>query len=220
MDQDKLRELKIQLRRHMNGTTASIMKSLDNAYAANYGLSLQHARNVAASTPLSPDECDYLWSTRWRDLMLIAAAAMAPHDPQPERLLPWVASIPSVEMAEMLPFLLTGKISRAADLALALAERAESYDLAVAFGTLARHIQNGHADDASAAQSLLDTALSHPSWSMPEATALSLLARQCLRHGVALPSVEIVRTTAAARSDTPSRLIAQEIDDEQQFLNA
>ncbi len=221
MDQDKLRELKIQLRRHMNGTTASIMKSLDNAYAANYGLSLQHARDVAASIPLSPDECDYLWSTRWRDFMLIAAAAMAPHDPAPERLLPWAATIPSVEMAEMLPFLLTGKISRAADLALALAERAESYDLAVAFGTLARHIQNGHAaDDASTAQSLFATALSHPSWSKPEASALSLLARQCLRHGVALPSVESVKTAATTRNDAPSRLLAQEIDDEQQFLNA
>lgn len=222
MDQDKLRELKIQLRRHMNGTTASIMKSLDNAYAANYGLSLQHARDVAASVQLAPDECDYLWSTRWRDLMLIAAAAMQPHDPQPDRLLPWVATIPSVEMAEMLPFLLTGKISCATTLAIALAERAEGYDLAVAFGTLARHIQSGHAaaDDASAAQVLFATAIARPSWSMPEASALGLLARQCLRHGVVLQSVEELKTAVAARNDAPSRLVAQQIDDEQQFLSA
>ncbi|MDD7725835.1 MAG: hypothetical protein PUJ24_09295 [Bacteroidales bacterium] len=221
MEQDKLRELKIQLRRHMNGTTAAIMKGLDDAYAANYGLSLQHARDVAAQIELSPDDCDYLWGTRWRDFMLIAAAAMLQYDPEPERLMPWVAAIPSSEMVEMLPFLLTGKLSRAMSLAQSLALRSEGFDLAVALNTAARSLQSQGVTPASpgVVESLLSNAVARPSWSMPEAAALSFLARQCLRRNVEPALVTRVKEVALARPDAHSRLVAQQIDDEILLLN-
>ena len=221
MDQDKLRELKIQLRRHMNGTTASIMKGLDDTYDANYGLSLQHARDVAASANLSPDDSDYLWQTRWRDLMLIAAAAMLPHDPEPQRLMPWVASIPSLEMVEMLPFLLTGKISRAMQLAQSLALRSRGFDFAVALNTAARHLQSAPPAPSSelVVSSLLTDAISRAAWSRPEAAAVSFLARQCVRRNVASATVAELKTFAANRHEPQCRAVAQEIDDEQLLLN-
>lgn len=220
MDQQLLRELKIQLRRHMNGTTAALMKSLDNPYKANYGISLQHARDIAATHPLSPDDCIYLWNTQWRDLMLIAAAAMLPHDPEPATLLPWVDTIPSVEMTQMLPFLLTGRITHAPALAVQLAQRAHTHDLTVAFATLARHVQfNPSPDDAPAAQSLLTIALSLPQYTAPQAQALSLLARQCLRSHIALPLIQSLLSLAQSRPDTQSQLLATQIADEQSFLS-
>ena len=221
MDQDKMREVKLQLRRHMNGTTASIMKRLDDAYAANYGLSLQHVREVAASLSLSPQECDDLWRTRWRDLMLIAAAALAPQDPEPGRVLSWAGSLPSVEMVEMLPFLLTGHMSRSMDLAEALAARDSGFDFALALNTAARSLQNRPSpafDAADVAEGLLRAAAARAAWSRPEAAAVSLLGRQCLRRGVCCEAVDSVRASAATRPDAPSRLAAQDISDEAEFL--
>lgn len=221
MDQDKMREVKLQLRRHMNGTTASIMRRLDDAYAANYGLSLQHAREVAASLSLSPQECDDLWRTRWRDLMLIAATALAPYDPEPGRVLSWAESLPSVEMVEMLPFLLTGRMSRAMELAADLAARDAGHDFALALNTAARFLQHhpSSAPDAAVwADRLLRAAMARAAWSRPEAAAVSLLGRQCLRLGVCREAVDSVRASAAARPDAPSRLAAQDISDEAKFL--
>ena len=221
MDQDKMREVKLQLRRHMNGTAASIMKRLDDAYAANYGLSLQHEREVAASLSLSPQECDDLWRTRWRDLMLIAAAALAPQDPEPGRVLSWAESLPSVEMVEMLPFLLTGRMSRAMELAAALAARDAGHDFALALNTTSRFLQHHPSsvpDAAVLADRLLRAAVARAAWSRPEAAAVSLLCRQCLRRGVCREAIGAVCASAGVRPDAPSRLVAQDISDEVEFL--
>lgn len=218
-----MREVKLQLRRHMNGTTASIMKRLDDAYAANYGLSLQHVREVAASLSLAPQECDDLWQTRWRDLMLIAAAALAPQDPEPRQVLAWAESLPSVEMVEMLPFLLTGHMSRSLELAEDLAARDSGFDFALALNTAARSMQyrpSPALEVADVANGLLRAAAARDAWSRTEAAAVSLLARQCVRQGACHKAVEAVRASAMARHDAPSRLVAQDIADEVEFLKS
>lgn len=221
MDPIRLREAKMQLRRHMNGVTAEIMKSMDGSYAQNYGLSLQHIRDVARSLDLSPDECDDLWRTRWRDLMLVAAAAIAPRDPAPERILEWAEGVPSLELVSLLPFLVAGRMSAAADLACRLVARGRGYDFAIAANVVANALV-GRPDDAALAEAagmVLRAAPGRMPWPLAEGAAVGLLCRRAARAGVAAEAVEAVRKAAvAAPADNMARCVAQEIADEAQML--
>lgn len=221
MDPIRLREAKLQLRRHMNGVTAEIMKGMDGSYAQNYGLSLQHIRDVARSLDLSPDECDDLWRTRWRDLMLVAAAAIAPHDPAPGRILEWAADVPSLELVSLLPFLVAGRMSAADELARRLVARGQGYDFALAANVVANALVGRPGDErlAEAAEMVLRAAPGRMPWPLAEGAAVGLLCRRAVRAGVAAGAVEAVRCAAAvAKDDNMARRVAQEIADEAQML--
>lgn len=221
MDPTRLREVKLQLRRHMNGVTAGIMKSMDSSYAQNYGLSLQHIRQVAQSLDLSPDECDDLWRTRWRDLMLIAAAAIAPRNPDPERIMEWAAGIPSLELVSLLPFLVAGRMSASAELARSLLSRGQGYDFALAANVTANALMRrpDEPDLAEVAKQILRAAPARMPWPLAEGAAVGFLCRKALRAAVATEAVAAVRLSAAsATSDPMARRVAQEIDDETLML--
>lgn len=210
----------MQLRRHMNGVTAEIMKGMDGSYAQNYGLSLQHIRQVAQGLDLSPDECDDLWRTRWRDLMLIAAAAIAPCDPAPDRIMEWAAGVPSLELVSLLPFLVAGRMSAAAELVGRLLARGQGYDFALAANFAANALAHRPAapDLAEAAARVLRLAPPRMPWTLADGAAVGLLCRKALRAGVAREAVDEVRQAAAAQSDPMARRVAQEADDEAEML--
>lgn len=202
---ERLRELKFQVRRHMNGEVAQIMKGLDDSYKANYGISIQHARDVAEAEDLSAADCSELWATGWRDLMLIAAAAMGRHNPPAEVIAQWAASVPTVEMADALPFLLAGRMGRVVPLAAMLMTRDEGFDFAIAANFIGRAIvarqapefssaagreaapdgfiawKDGMSPVVSMAACVLLLAASRPSWTFAETRSVSFLARQCCR---------------------------------------
>lgn len=207
MTPERLRDLKFQVRRHMNGDVAQIMKSLDDSYKANYGISLQHARDVAAQEHLAEDECYDLWLSEWRDLMLIGAAGLAAHRPSAEVICRWAESVSTLEMADALPFLVVKADNVAASVSAAsqMAGRANGYDLAVALNLLARALtvltrpefRKMSAPDtasgeyvswsaevrnvANVAQSILGVVAARGDWSYAEAKAISFLARQVCR---------------------------------------
>lgn len=231
MTPDRLRELKFQVRRHMNGEVAMIMKDLDNAYKANYGISLQHARDVAAAEDLSASDCNELWQTGWRDLMLIAAAAIRRHDPAPELLTEWAATIPTVEMADALPFLTAGGLSRVETLAAMLVARDKGFDFALAANFTARALvaRAGTPEAESVvamATALLLLAEGRAEWSFAETRAISFLARQCCRltrqgHAYdhcAITAVDRLRASATARTDAQACAVADDIDAEREML--
>lgn len=210
MSPDKLRDLKFQVRRHMNGEVAQIMRGLDDAYKANYGTSLQHARDIASQEELSLDDCDELWQTGWRDLMLVALAAASRLNPPVDVVARWAASVPTLEMADAIPFLLSGAMPCGLDFASALVDRDANFDFAIAANTIGRMIvalqrpdlfispeANGKSSDLSSAEaqewlssvsavsdaaaSMLHHAMSRGGWSFAEARAISFLARQVCR---------------------------------------
>ncbi len=210
MSPDKLRDLKFQVRRHMNGEVAQIMRGLDDAYKANYGTSLQHARDIAAQEELSIEDCDELWQTGWRDLMLVALAAASRLNPSAEVVASWAASVPTLEMADAIPFLLSGSMPNGPQLVSLLVERDADYDFAIAANTIGRMLvarqrseffvapeSNGKSADlssadaqawlasvspvADSAQSMLHCAMARGEWSFAEARAVSFLARQVCR---------------------------------------
>lgn len=231
MTPERLRELKFQVRRHMNGEVANIMKDLDDAYKANYGISLQHARDVARAEDLSAPDCDELWQTGWRDLMLIAAAAIRRHDPAPELLARWAATVPTLEMADALPFLTAGGLSQVPTLAAMLLARDQDYDFAMAANFAARAIVARTAETdvqpvAAIATSIMLLAEARAQWTFAETRALSFLARQCCRlasqgHAFdhcAVTAVDRLRQSALARPDAQARALADDIDAEREML--
>ncbi len=250
MTPERLRELKFQVRRHMNGEVAQIMRGLDDSYKANYGISLQHAKEVAAAEDLSADDCTELWATGWRDLMLIAAAAMSRHNPEPDVILKWVRSVPTVEMADALPFLLTGVMPEVISLANGLRDRDEGYDFAVAVSSIARAIVarqapeffepstsradtreewlEGFAPLVTAAADFLNAAMARAEWSFAEARAVSFLARQWCRlrrygdiFGVDVRSLsDRLRNDAARRGDPSAAIVAKDIESEDEFVDS
>lgn len=232
MTPERLRELKFQVRRHMNGEVAMIMKDLDDAYKANYGISIQHARDVARAEELSADDCTELWQTGWRDLMLIAAAAMGPHDPEPDVIAEWAKAVPTVEMADALPFLMASGVSRVPTLAAMLVARDEGFDFALAANFTGRALvaRAGEPSEAepvvAMATSILLLAEGRAEWSFAEARAISFLVRQCCRlvrrgHAYdycAVVAVDRLRANASARTDAQARAVADDIDAEREML--
>lgn len=245
MTPERLRELKFQVRRHMNGEVAEIMKGLDDSYAANYGMSVQHARDVARAERLTAAECAELWATGWRDLMLVAAAGMGLlPDAEPEAVAAMAATARTVEMADALPFLIAPRMARTAELVALLQSRDEGNDFAIAAGFAARALMArtaacggqdaaGRAEweeaadpDVAQAAVLLKWGEGRGAWTLAEAHALSLLARQCCRlarHGEAFRYCADMaggrfRDNAAGRADAASRAVADDIDAELEML--
>lgn len=205
MTPERLRELKFQVRRHMNGEVAGIMKDLDNSYVANYGMSLQHARDVAASENLSAQDCVDLWETGWRDLMLIAAAGIKRHDPEVCVIATWAATVKTLELADALPFLLAGGMSGVCALVGTLLSRDEGFDFAMAANFIGREIvarqmpefydaawrenessdfadwKKGMEPVAALAACVLLLAEKRNEWTFAEGKSISFLARQCVR---------------------------------------
>lgn len=230
MTPERLRDLKFQVRRHMNGEVAQIMKGLDDSYKANYGMSIQHARDVASAESLSADDCTELWSTGWRDLMLIAAAAMGRLNPPASVIAEWAKSVPTVEMADALPFLLAGGVADVNTLAAMLLARDEGFDFAIAANFLARALAAADAVEPVVAMStsLLLLSVERTEWTFAEAKSISFLARQCCRlrrRGGAFDYCSVVvvgrlRANASGRADSASRVVADDIDAEVDMLSS
>ncbi|MGN0029315.1 MAG: hypothetical protein ACI35Q_06295 [Marinilabiliaceae bacterium] len=232
MTPERLRDLKFQVRRHMNGEVAQIMKGLDDSYEANYGMSIQHARDIANAESLSADDCTELWSTGWRDLMLIAAAAMGRHNPPASVMAEWAKGVPTVEMADALPFLLAGGVADVNTLAAMLLARDEGFDFAMAANFLARalaaHPFAGSVEPVVAmSTSLLLLSVVRAEWTFAEAKSISFLARQCCRlrrsggsfDYCSVVAVGRLRASASGRADSASRVVADDIDAEVDMLS-
>lgn len=230
MAPERLRDLKFQVRRHMNGEVAQIMKGLDDSYKANYGMSIQHARDVAGAEPLSADDCTELWSSGWRDLMLIAAAAMGRHNPPASVIAEWAKSVPTVEMADALPFLLAGGVADVNTLVAMLLARDEGFDFALAANFLARALAARPAAGSVVAMSTSVLLLSagRAEWTFAEAKSISFLARQCCRlrrcggafDYCAVAAVGRLRANASGRADSASRAVSDDIDAEVDMLSS
>ena len=243
MNQAKLNFLKGELRCHMNGTTASIMRNLmGSAYAKNYGLSIQHIRDIARDVKasdayrLTVEEADELWATRWREMMLIGIASMDPQTLSEETVLEWASTIPTPEAAEAMAFLLTGHMPSALKLAHKLLTRNTVYDYALACQTAARAIQKANVNtptvetkENEAAQhteienvirlatQMADGALS-TGQTTSNAMALSFLLRQCATHNLGNESVTQFETNAAVSNNAALRSVAADVAAEREML--
>lgn len=116
----KLKLLTPYFESRMNGATAHQMQSIapsNQMYKLNYGISLGDMKLLAESIKLvniinlTSVDYDKLWSTNIREAMLLALLNTPENLITPERIEAWINSIPTQEMAELLPFLFSWKSS-------------------------------------------------------------------------------------------------------------
>ena len=210
----KLRQLRVQLRRHMNGVAASLYRSSLSAYSSNYGVSLQHLREVARLVEFVPEECDRLWSMGGRELMLTAALALPAEGLTPERLAGWAATAPNSEVVEVLAFDRTGHMPSIAPLCACLLDQLVGRSVELALHTAARGIQNQTPDAAEAAKPLLRHMAQTSPWTLPEASGVSLLCRMAIRRKMLYEEIEDVCRHAQALETDCARKFLYEVETE------
>ncbi|MCQ2201977.1 MAG: hypothetical protein MJZ27_07795 [Bacteroidales bacterium] len=114
----KLKLLTPYFESRMNGATAHQMQSIapaDQKYKLNYGISLGDMKLLAESIKsvniinFTRVDYDKLWCTNIREAMLLALLNTPENLITPDRISSWIASTPTQEMAELLPFLFSWK---------------------------------------------------------------------------------------------------------------
>ena len=205
---NKLRLLKLQFRRHMNGVAASLYRAATDAYKTNYGISLQHLRDIANSSSLTPEECDLLWRMAGREVMLIAILSIPSEALTPQRLTQWAATAPTSELIEVMAFDRTGRMPSIHPLCNALILSSTGRCVELALHTAARGVQNSAQDATDATQQLLLLMKDKHQWTSPEANATSLLCRMAIRRHFAPDMIdELCRHAKAIGSDAARRFL-------------
>ncbi|MBQ3636559.1 MAG: hypothetical protein II951_13235 [Bacteroidales bacterium] len=212
MDPEKIRNIDRLIRRHMNGDTASLMRSRFVAYDKNYGLSLQHIRDLASMIPLSALDCDELFQSRWREKMILAVYALPAAGATPQRLADWATLIPCNELVDVAALALAHKVTDLPALTDILLSRRLTFDCAFAFALCARS-----ADASQIEKSLLFAAFLE-SFSPADCHGLKLLCRSAIRLSLSDSLVSSVSDIAIRQGSTHSLILAEEIKTERDFL--
>ena len=187
---NKLRQLKVQFRRHMNGVVANLMRNASEAYKGNYGVSIQHLREISTMSDFSPEECDKLWdmgargSMGARELMLIAVLSLKPEGMTVERLTAWAATATIPETIEVMAFSKTGRATEVRNICDALVANGRGRCIELALQTASRSLQNGADDATEVAKNLMSFMEGRLSWNVAEANSVGLLCRMAIRKNV------------------------------------
>lgn len=153
---ERLRPIRVQLRRMMNGVTSATMRKEGADYALNYGVSLPQLKQYAESLTKDDLLADLLWEQRARE-MKILACLLHPHETfDRNKAARWLTESPNIEIARILSVSLLQYMPYAEELALQLVlkERKEPSVIAIVAGysLLTRLCMQGsklsHADDS------------------------------------------------------------------------
>ena len=214
---------------------------MGSAYTRNYGLSLQHIRDIARDIKnsqeyaLSLDEVNELWATRWREMMLIGIACMDPQTLSMETVMTWAATMPTPEAAEAMAFLLTGQMPCAPTLAKELLNRNSAYDYTLACHTAARAVnrielpnQDDRLNKESTNLETLNDVVSSAIQMAPQALtsdqttsnamALSFLLRRCVVRGIAKETIAQFESQATESDNAALRSVADDVAAEREML--
>lgn len=96
--------IKRSFRLYMNGVTAQSLRDKGTDYKLNWGVSLQHLREMASEHTPSYDLAIELWKSNVRECKLLATMLM-PADAMPREVVDiWMEQLPSQEIGEQLVF--------------------------------------------------------------------------------------------------------------------
>lgn len=133
MDQnDRLKPIRVQLRRMMNGVVSSAMRKEGADYALNFGVSLPQLKQYAETLEKDESLADILWEQRARE-MKILACMLHPFDSfTEEKAQQWIKELPNVEISRVLSFYLLQHMPYAEALAVELIQANSEEQLSVA----------------------------------------------------------------------------------------
>lgn len=141
---DTLQQLRIQLRRAMDGETSTNQRQMGLDYAINFGVNLLRLREMAKSLPKDPELADLMWSKEVREMKLLALMIRRPEELSMAQALQLSREVNTLELAEQLVFLLLRFVDFAPKLLLELFDQQFAPDTpsAVVPYLLLNHISN------------------------------------------------------------------------------
>lgn len=143
--QDKLREIRTQLRMAMNGVISTSMREKGIVYKLNFGVPLAEIKQIAAMHQPDDELAAALWKEDIREFKILATLLQPTHSFTKEQAKAWVKEIPYLEIAEQCSRNLFSKLPVAEDLAVVLIFNADDeYARTVAFLIWSHLYMEGH----------------------------------------------------------------------------
>lgn len=101
---DTLQQLRIQLRRAMDGETSSHQRNLGLEYKINFGVNILRLKAIAETLPNDQELADLMWSKDVREMKLLSLFLRQPSTLTTTEALKLTSEVPTLEVAEQLVF--------------------------------------------------------------------------------------------------------------------
>lgn len=98
----KMNILMKKIRHHKNGETSDMMKNSGAGYCQNYGVSLVHLREIAATMEKDNSLSRLLWYCEIRETMIVATLLLDVEEMENAELEQWGEMVSTIELSEQL----------------------------------------------------------------------------------------------------------------------
>lgn len=214
----KLTELRKHLKSRMNGKTTEQMQNGQITYAENYGVSLQHVKELASNLTYTPAEYKLLWKSNIREAMLIAAINFPTELATPDELTTWANTTNTADMAEQGAFFLFYRCTDIDALLYNLSKSTSAYANTILMFTAGRALIKGISISNSTISKLIERALEAPSITSSEARGMSMFLRQLCHKQDYLSITQNIADKFAASDNSQKKQIAFEVLNELETL--
>lgn len=209
--------LKKHLRSRMNGKTSEQMQNGMIDYTLNYGVSLEHVKELADILKYSADDCRKIWRLNIREAMLIAAMTMPSAEATCDEMLEWASIIRTPDMAEQASFFLFWRTTDISKFISCLVAAETSYSLSIASFTAGRALQKNIAIDEDSVIAVIDRCRNSAKLRSHEGRGISLMLRQAVRKQIVAPQIEDLISGFKNSDDDIRRQIAFEVEAEKEM---
>lgn len=120
MIEDEIKEIRIQLRRAMNGVTSTSMREKGVHYKLNFGVPIPEIKQIAATHEPNAALAEALWKEDIREFKILATLLQPVDTFTNEQAERWIEKIHYLEIAEQCSKNLFSKLPKADELAISL----------------------------------------------------------------------------------------------------
>lgn len=216
-DQDfdnKVLILKKHLKSRMNGKATEQMENGQLDYAQNYGVSLQHIKELAAQLNYSADDCIKFWRLNIREALLIAAICMPTNRATSQEMISWVKYIHTPDMAEQASFFLFWRTTDIDSLIDKLTNIQHEYALSIASFSLGRAIQRSQIVSNKTITKLISFINNKETLRPSDGRGVSLFLRQIARNSNFYSQVQNTINTLSTQQNNTAQQVAFEVQAE------
>ncbi len=156
--QERIREIKQQLRLNMNGVASGSMREAGIGYGLNFGVGIPRLKEIASDTGKDVGLADALWKEDIRECRILAALIYPEDKFLPDLADLWIEQISFPDLAEVCSMYLFSRMSGASEAAFRWIASDNSMARYCGFLTLAHMLRGGREMGPRYVQELKDQA--------------------------------------------------------------
>lgn len=141
---EQVKQIKRSFRLYMNGITSTSMRQKGLDYKINWGVSQMDLRHMAEQYGKNKALAVALWQENIRECKILATLIMPADDFTASEAMEWVATLLTVEMAEMVVFNLFQHMNEAEELSLMLFENDDKLVRICAYNLVCRLLKRNN----------------------------------------------------------------------------